>query len=412
METLASVWACDPRDLIDLGETRSPSVWESQCVFNSSPPAGLMWTEQLSPHLQRNQQLQDTLLQREEELARLQDENSKLREFFNSAFVRNLEEKAKKLTADGRRKLKRSLMFMDSGPLQNCSHHLQTSQQLSKRVCRNLTAEFCSESSETSSSSEPNLDLWVLRTLGLKDRDTIDTSTSSSSSLTGLSLSSSAYDSAVSLSSSSERTLNSSFSPVATSTPSSVHSQHEFRFNPAESHQNLTTSSGQHSDFTASGLTKQSEIRSYNTLPVFQSPEDEPAFTQSPDRAETGPTRPVSRVQTLDGNQEKLSVYWTPPKDKVQLSPRGERVLISPTSSSSPVMNRIWTPDCNTMSPSVGPRPPATPQTPRSRTDLAFSMSLSPSSSVKTHSFPQGQAFVRKDPEGRWNFTWVPRQGP
>lgn len=40
-------------------------------------------------------QLQDTLLQREEELARLQDENSKLREFFNSAFVRNLEEKAK-----------------------------------------------------------------------------------------------------------------------------------------------------------------------------------------------------------------------------------------------------------------------------------------------------------------------------
>lgn len=319
---------------------------------------------------------------------------------------------SQKLTADGRRKLKRSLMFMDSGPLQNCSHHLQTSQQLSKRVCRNLTAEFCSESSETSSSSEPNLDLWVLRTLGLKDRDTIDTSTSSSSSLTGLSLSSSAYDSAVSLSSSSERTLNSSFSPVATSTPSSVHSQHEFRFNPAESHQNLTTSSGQHSDFTASGLTKQSEIRSYNTLPVFQSPEDEPAFTQSPDRAETGPTRPVSRVQTLDGNQEKLSVYWTPPKDKVQLSPRGERVLISPTSSCSPVMNRIWTPDCNTMSPSVGPRPPATPQTPRSRTDLAFSMSLSPSSSVKTHSFPQGQAFVRKDPEGRWNFTWVPRQGP
>lgn len=323
---------------------------------------------------------------------------------------------SQKLTADGRRKLKRNLMFMDNGPLQNRSHHLQTSQQLSKRVCRNLTAEFCSESSQTSSSSEPNLDLWVLRTLGLKDRDTIDTSNSSSSSA-GFSLSSSAYDSAVSSSSSSERTLNSSFSPVASSTPSSVHSQHEFRFspaksncgNPAESPQNLTTPPGRHSEFTASGLTKRSEIRSYNTLPVFQSPEDRLTFTKSPDRAETGS---VSRVQTLDGNQEKHSVYWTPPHDKIQLSPPGERVLISPTSSCSPVMNRLWTPDCNTMSPSVGPRPPATPRTPRSRTDLAFSMSLSPTSSVKTHSFPQGQAFVRKDPEGRWNFTWVPRQGP
>ncbi|CAG02167.1 unnamed protein product, partial [Tetraodon nigroviridis] len=41
---------------------------------------------------------------------------------------------------------------------------------------------------------------------------------------------------------------------------------------------------------------------------------------------------------------------------------------------------------------------------------VVFSMSLSPSCSVRTHTFPQGQAFVRKNPEGRWNFTWVPRQ--
>lgn len=40
-------------------------------------------------------QLQDTLLQREEELARLQEENNKLREFLSSSFVRTLEEKAK-----------------------------------------------------------------------------------------------------------------------------------------------------------------------------------------------------------------------------------------------------------------------------------------------------------------------------
>lgn len=80
-----------------------------------------MWMEQLSPHLQRNQQvqtltqqhvrvfvfdfstnvfltclqLQDTLLQREEELAQLQEENNKLREFLGSSFVRDLEKKAK-----------------------------------------------------------------------------------------------------------------------------------------------------------------------------------------------------------------------------------------------------------------------------------------------------------------------------
>ncbi|MEQ2246323.1 hypothetical protein ILYODFUR_037185 [Ilyodon furcidens] len=54
-----------------------------------------MWTQQLSPHLQRNKQLHDTLLQREEELARLQEENNKLRGFLSSSFVRNLQEKAK-----------------------------------------------------------------------------------------------------------------------------------------------------------------------------------------------------------------------------------------------------------------------------------------------------------------------------
>lgn len=40
-------------------------------------------------------QLQETLLQREEELTRLQEENHKLRGFLSSSFVRKLEEKAK-----------------------------------------------------------------------------------------------------------------------------------------------------------------------------------------------------------------------------------------------------------------------------------------------------------------------------
>lgn len=40
-------------------------------------------------------QLQDTLMQREEELARLHEENNKLKEFLNSSFVKCLEEKRK-----------------------------------------------------------------------------------------------------------------------------------------------------------------------------------------------------------------------------------------------------------------------------------------------------------------------------
>ncbi|XP_049921714.1 geminin coiled-coil domain-containing protein 1 [Epinephelus moara] len=444
METLASVWVHDPCDLSDLGE--KSSVWESQCVYNSSPPAGLMWSEQLSPHLQRNKQLQDTLLQREEELARLQDENNKLREFLNSSFVRNLEQKAKKLTCDGRRKLKRNLKHIDDGSFQSGSHQLRTSQQVSKRVCRNLTAEFGCESSETSSSSEPNLDLWVLRTLGLKDRDTIDTSNDSSSS-SGYSFSSLVYDEAITSSSSSEYTLNSSFSPsVATSTPSSVHSycqrptqRADYSYSAAESQevncgnaanspQNCTTSPSQRSDFTATGLTglyeaPEAVIRSYDTVTAFQSPAptEELPLTQSPVTAEICSITASSRVQTLEGNPAKHPAYWsplrssrTPSQDTIQFSPPGERFHFSPILSSSPAMTQVRTPVCGSSptSPSVGSQPPATPETPHSRTDLAFSMSLSPSNSVKTHSFPHGQAFVRKDTEGRWKFTWVPKQGP
>ncbi len=336
-------------------------------------------------------------------------------------------------------------MYADDGPFQNCSHQLLTSQQVSKRVCRNLMAEFCSsESSETSSSSEPNLDLWVLRTLGLKDRDTIDTS-SDSSSLSRYSLSSSVHDAEAT--SSSEYTLNSSFSPsVATSTPSSVHSycqrsthQNDYRYsaaecqdvncgNPAKSPQNCTASPSQCSDFTTTELTKQYEapeavIRSYNSLTAFQSPPrtEELPLTQSSDRAEICSITASSQVQTLEGNPAKHPAYWsplrgsqTPSQDRIQFSPPGERVPFSPILSSGPAMNQLWTPvrGHSPTSPSAESQPPATPQTPRSRTDLAFSMSLSPSSSVKTHSFPQGQAFVRKDTGGRWNFTWVPRQGP
>uniref|UniRef100_A0A3B4TU20 Geminin coiled-coil domain containing n=1 Tax=Seriola dumerili TaxID=41447 RepID=A0A3B4TU20_SERDU len=250
METLASVWThdpCDPRDLRDLGEKQhEPSS---------------VWGESSSQ-------------QQDEELARLQEENNKLRAFLGSSFVTTLEQKAKKL--------KRNLTYMDEGPFP-CGHQFVASQPVSKRVCRNLTAEFCSESSEASASSEPQLDIWVLRMLGLKDRDTIDTSNDS---------------------------------------------------------------------------------------------------------------------------------LQTPSEETFQFSSPAERIHFSPILSSTPVSNQPWTTGCSPTNLSAGSQPPVMPQTPRGRTDLAFSMSLCPSSSVKTHSFPQGQAFIRKDTEGRWNFTWVPRQGP
>lgn len=338
-------------------------------------------------------------------------------------------------------KLKRNLMYVSDGPSQNCGHQLVSPQQVSKRVCRNLTAKFCSEFHETS--SEPNLDLWVLRMLGLKDRDTIDTSSESLSS-SGSSLRNLVYDTAII--SPSEHTLNSPLSPsITTSTPLSPHNycqnakqQIEYRYsaecqeancgNSAKSPENCTASPGQHSDFTAAGLTGQYEApdvvtRSYNTLTAFQSlPLTEGLrFAQSPDRAEICSTTASSQGLPLQGNQGEHSAYWsplqgsqTPSQDTIQFSLPGERVHSSPTLTSSPVTSSPWMPirGCSLTSPSTESQSPATPQMPRSRTDLAFSMSLSPSSSVKTHSFPQGQAFVRKDSEGRWNFTWVPRQGP
>ncbi|XP_068441905.1 geminin coiled-coil domain-containing protein 1 [Clinocottus analis] len=395
--------------------------------MSPEPPAGLMRTQQISPHLQRNKQLQDALLQRDEELLRLQDENHRLREFLGSSFVRNLQREAKKLNPDGRRKLKRRPAYADDGSVQNRGHQLQTP-QVSKRVCRNLTAEFCSSSSETSpSSSEPNLDLWVLRTLGLKDRDTIDTSNESSCS-SGFGLGGSVHDAAAS--SASGFTLDSSFSPpVFTSTSSSGlgccrtptrrsrSAAERCEANggtPAESPDICTTSPGR--CCTATGLTGQygdpgAEIQSYGTSTAFKPPPptEEPPFSRTAGGPEVCFLTASCPVRTLEGNPAKPPANWTPVRgartpslDSIQFSPP-----FSPILSSSPVVKPLWTPVC-----SGSPITPLTPHTPRSRPDLAFSMSLSPSSSVKTHSFPQGQAFVRKDTGGRCNFTWMPTQRP
>ncbi|KAM8905329.1 geminin coiled-coil domain-containing protein 1 isoform 2-T2 [Spinachia spinachia] len=377
METQASFWACDLSDLSDLGE--GLSVWEPPCVFPSSS-AGLMWTQQVSPHLQRNKQ-------REEELVRLQEENNQLREFLGSSFV-NLERKAKKLTTDGRR-LKRSLAYSDDGSFLNLSHHLQTSQRVSKRVCRNLTAEFCSSSSDTSSCSEPNLDLWVLRTLGLKDRDTIDTSSWSSTS-SGFGLSSLGHRAAKSPSS--DDILSSSFSPsVSMATSSSVHIDRS----PSRQTDYMCNAAGRHE------AKRRDPAKSPQTYSTSLSQRVAP-------NAQTRFTTASSKVQTPEGDPIGPPAYQSlSSQDSIQFGPP-----FSCVSSLGPGVNRLWMSGgsagggATTLS-LVESLPPAKSCC---RTDLAFSMSLSPSSSVKTISFSQGQAFVRKDTEGRCNFTWVPTQ--
>uniref|UniRef100_A0A673ZIN5 Geminin coiled-coil domain containing n=1 Tax=Salmo trutta TaxID=8032 RepID=A0A673ZIN5_SALTR len=292
--TVASFWAAGPC-LCLLTHLELYSCLD----FGTSRPDPI-WTDHLSPHLQRNKQLQDTLIQREGELARLHEENNKLKEFLNSSFVKTLEEKTKNLHSVGEfRNLSASQLLLGSQV---------------KRTCRNLSLQFCSEEELAST---PPVDLWILQTLGLKDEDTIDTT-------------------------STEYSFN---SPIDSLTKCS----------------SITDSSGDY-------------------------------------------------CQTTD---HKSTAYDTPTDGP------GHGATSSPNLSqdSSPGLHHTPSPHCRSPSSLVGGD--VTTQypelsTPRSRTELAFSMSLNPSSSVrlKTHSFPQGQAFVRKDTLGGWNFTWVPKQGP
>ncbi|XP_061638439.1 geminin coiled-coil domain-containing protein 1 [Phyllopteryx taeniolatus] len=259
------------------------------CVLSRSPPAGGLWSEQLPPHLHRNKQLEDALRRRDEEMGRLRDENDKLRRFLD----RSSGDLNQKLSADRTRNLNRNRPY-HVGRFQNSARrHLQ----VTKHVCRNLSSEFSSTefSSDESgtAASEPAPDLWVLRTLGLKDPATVDTS-----------------------------------SPLT---------------RKIESHR---------SDFSHEG------------------PQSPPAFSAStPNRS--GP----------------------PPG---HLFPEETRFGQAPFSDPVPNWSRTPQTPCRVNCPEGG------------RPDLAFAMSLSPASSVKTLSYPQGQAFVRTDPKGGYNFTWLP----
>ncbi|XP_007525737.2 geminin coiled-coil domain-containing protein 1, partial [Erinaceus europaeus] len=167
-ETWVSFWAASLLD--NRVPQQAPQAQES---FNDSDfpvPNSCSWEEaQLSSQLYRNKQLQDTLVQKEEELARLHEENNHLRQYLNSALVKCLEEKAKKfLSSDefskacgkirkGKRKPREQGCLLPETP-----HH--------KTAKRNLLSEF----SNCEEQAGPSVDPWVLQTLGLKDLNTID----------------------------------------------------------------------------------------------------------------------------------------------------------------------------------------------------------------------------------------------
>nr|XP_013814482.1 PREDICTED: geminin coiled-coil domain-containing protein 1 [Apteryx mantelli mantelli] len=264
--------------------------------------------DQLSSQLYRNKQLQDTLLQKEEELARLHEENNNLRQYLNSALIKCLEEKAKKLLSCHGQK--------------NCTVIKNTKRRLKEDHCfapqetphaskarRNLFNEFTACEEQAS----PTVDSWVLQTLGLKDINTIDESLSANYSALSSDLGKDTY---------------------------------------------------------------------------CLSPGEERDYDQS------------------EGAAAAYSCSQMPPANS-GAHPCSEDSSFIPQLSSAPCVSSPM--------PSLSSLPPyglpyLTSDLSPNKTEVAFTTSLSPHRNVRTHSFHQGQAFVRRDDDGGWRFTWVPKQ--
>ncbi|XP_074048810.1 geminin coiled-coil domain-containing protein 1 [Macrotis lagotis] len=309
-ETWVSFWATG---LLDNREQQQEPQAQEQCndldFLVHEDYAGA--ENQLSSQLYRNKQLQDTLLQKEEELARLHEENNNLRQYLNSALVKCLEQRAKKLlmqngpnnicgcTENGKRKPKEGRY-----PAMDTPHP--------KNAKRNLFSEFAACEGQSS----PAVDSWVLQTLGLKDLDTIDDS-----------------------------------APANYSALLSQPERSTFPQFPSEK-----TSYG-HGGIVGLPISYENDqVASLHNTGSQQ--EEDLAF--------------FSAMSNQPGALQTMS----------NLPPNPFPHFTSPG----------YTPD-------VSPN----------KTDVAFSTSLTPHCHVKTHSFQQGQAFVRRD-EGGWKFTWVPKQ--
>ncbi|NXC94604.1 GEMC1 protein, partial [Certhia familiaris] len=260
--------------------------------------------DQLSSQLYRNKQLQDTLLQKEEELARLHEENNNLRQYLNSALIKCLEEKAKKLLSGHGQKtcaiLKTTKRRLKED---HCFVPQETPHAFKAR--RNLFNQFTACEDQAS----PAVDSWVLQTLGLKDVNTID-----------------------------ETSAN------------------------------------------YSALSPDLEKDTYCLIP-----------------------REAVDYEHREGAAAVFSCSHVPPGST------------HPCSEDSPFLQFPSAPCISSPVPSVSSLPAyglpyLTGGLSPNRTEVAFTTSLSPHCNVRTHSFHQGQAFVRRDDDGGWRFTWVPKQ--
>ncbi|XP_053246847.1 geminin coiled-coil domain-containing protein 1 [Podarcis raffonei] len=261
--------------------------------------------DQLSMQLYRNKQLQDTLLQKEEELARLQEENNHLRQFLNSALVKQLEEKTKKLLRQSGQKSRSPLQ---SGKRRLRAEGLPLPREAShpQKARRNLLGSF----SACEEPRDPHVDTWVLRTLGLKDLDTIDESPASAN-----------------------------YSALTPELPLG-----SFIGDPPEA-TNFGCNDSQPAVYRCATLLSADRTSGMREEPLGHAPDP--------------------------------SCHFLLPENNYPPLPCGLPCWLD-----------------------ASPSP----------TEVAFTTSLSPHCNVKTHTFRQGQAFVRRDEDGGWKLTWVPKQ--
>ncbi|KAM9126737.1 geminin coiled-coil domain-containing protein 1 [Pangshura tecta] len=302
-----SFWA--PGLLDNPGESPAEGPAPDQfCGLDFTIPDDTWQGDQLSSQLYRNKQLQDTLLQKEEELARLHEENNNLRQYLNSAVIKCLEDKAKKLLLHNGQK-KHAILRSGKRKFKEDSYLAPRETPHPSKARRNLLSDFtaCEEQAALP------VDTWVLQTLGLKDINTIDES------------------------------LSANYSALS------------------------------------SELGKSPYCQSHGEAMDYCNDED-----------------PIAAY----GCDQKTLINSTATPGKQDLP------YIQPLSSA---------PCASSMLPSSAPFPPyglpylANDVSPN-KTDMAFTTSLSPHRNVKTHTFHQGQVFVRREEDGGWKFTWVPRQ--
>nr|XP_030136460.3 geminin coiled-coil domain-containing protein 1 [Taeniopygia guttata] len=304
-ETWAAVCAAEPPHSQGRRDARPPPGRFCSPQLGAQDAA---WQgDQLSSQLYRNKQLQDTLLQKEEELARLHEENNNLRQYLNSALIKCLEEKAKKLLSGHGQK---TCAILKSTKRRLKEDHCFVPQETphASKARRNLFNEFTACEEQAS----PAVDSWVLQTLGLKDVNTIDEASANYSAL---------------------------------------------------------------------------------------SPDlGKDTYCLSPGGA--------ADCEQREGAAAVFGCSHVPPGSSTT-HPCSEDSLFLPQFSSAPCISSP-VPSVSSL-PAYG-LPYLTGGLSPNKTEVAFTTSLSPHRNVRTHSFHQGQAFVRRDDDGGWRFTWVPKQ--